>query len=85
MIVIWAQIWMIFGASGEVLAENLTRCHSEIVRNADLWGFAVAFGEILGQNLTKCPENDVKIKPPFQRLFCNGVIYSYGIIVFGRV
>ena len=44
-----------FGAFGEVLAENLTRCHAEICQKCRSVVFSVAFGEILGQNLTKCP------------------------------
>ena len=43
-----------FGAFGEVLAENLTRCHTESSHDYNLVIFSVAFGEILDQNLTKC-------------------------------
>ena len=35
-----------FWSFGEVLAEDLTRCHAEITRNPDLWHFRVASGEI---------------------------------------
>ena len=47
-----------FGAFGEVLAENLTRCHTESFHDYNLVIFSVAFGEILDQNLTKCLKND---------------------------
>ena len=65
------QIWSDFGAFGEVLAIDLTRCHTEITRNADLWDFSVTSGEIFSQNLTKCPKFDLitgKGRVCFQRI-----------------
>ena len=53
-----------FGACGRTpvcsfwghLAQDLTRCYAEIIRNLDLRCFSVASGEIFSQNLTKCPK-----------------------------
>ena len=54
-----------FEAFGEVLAENLTRCHTESFHDYNLVIFSVAFGEILDQNLTKCHKNLADpAKPP---------------------
>ena len=55
------QIGTQFGAFGEVLVEDLTRCHIESFADYNLAIFSVAFGEIFSQNLTKCP----KIRPIF--------------------
>ncbi len=47
---------VIFGAFGEVLAVDLTKCHVETSREVDLWIFSVASSEIFSPNLTKCPK-----------------------------
>ena len=70
------QVAIVTGASqgiGEVLAVDLTKWHAQTTRNTDLqpgiwWAF----------HLTKCPKigsKSAEIKPPFQRLTCNGALY----------
>ena len=46
-----------FGAFGEVLALDLTRCHTEIPEFDISEDFSAASGEIFSQNLTRCPKN----------------------------
>ena len=50
----------IFGAFGEVLAVDLTKCHAENPQINIPRGLSLAFGEIFGSNLTKCPKIDQK-------------------------
>ncbi len=45
---------VIFGAFGEVLASDLTKCHAENPQIVVVGGFSLASGEIFGSNLTKC-------------------------------